>query len=46
MWGGGHVKEFDSEAPSNLDVPACTLFSRFLKSSPEAVESYPPRAVQ
>lgn len=42
MWGGGHVKGFDSEAPSNLDVHMCTLFTRFLKSSPEAVESYPP----
>lgn len=41
MWGGGHVKGFDSEAPSNLNVHACTLSTRFRKSSPEAVESYP-----
>lgn len=40
--GGGHVKGFDSEAPSNLDVHAYTLFARFLKSSPEGSESYPP----
>lgn len=28
MRGGGHVKGFDSEAPSNLDVHARTLFTR------------------
>lgn len=41
---GGHVKGFDSEAPSNLDVHtrAGTLFSQFLKPSPGAVESQSP----
>lgn len=32
MWGGGHVKGFNLEAASNLDVHICTHFTLFFKS--------------